>query len=696
MKRVGKYELLEQIGTGGMGTVWKAFHPRFEKYVAVKEILAHGTNDQGIRKRFEHERQVLKQLPEHHNLVSLLDAFEWQGRYFVVMDYIEGHTLRDIIRSGPTPADKVVDLLIPVLTGVNALHQAGFVHRDLKAENVVLGLDGSVVIIDFGLAESISSPPQNQLGTAKYTAPELIDPQKNRGADRVQADLYAVGILAYELVVGEKRFRDTFRHIYRGSSNSLNQRWLEWHCNFNAEAPVLHEFDPHIPLFLSRTVESLMAKHTNNRFRSTEDALRALGRRSGRDRSPVSPSRSARSEPSERRTLVDRNASAYSSRSTTYQSAGQVVPHRARTGFFANRIGSAPQWFLWAAGAVWATLVTLCVGFMFLTDQAGFTMTVQGAPQGSIILVDNAPRGITAHTGNVVVTGVKAGSRALRVVCEGYGEFTTTVVGQNGQNQVVDAKLQAQQISPANEIEYQGPMIYIPEGEFQLGSNDHQPNEKPAQAVTLPAYYIDKFEVTNDQYRRFCEATGRAIPTNPWWNEKYFLGSPTLPVVGVTWDDARAYAQWAGKRLPNEIEWEKAASWGRGAKLKNIWPWGASFDPSRANATSTSPVQPGVISGNTSAYGVFDLAGNVAEWTDSDYQPYPGNTQPDPNFGSKNKVVRGGSFRGGPEDTRTSRRLFHTPQFEKSDQEERSWLIGFRCAISADDPRLTEVLKKTR
>ncbi|HNC45751.1 MAG TPA: SUMF1/EgtB/PvdO family nonheme iron enzyme, partial [Acidobacteriota bacterium] len=188
----------------------------------------------------------------------------------------------------------------------------------------------------------------------------------------------------------------------------------------------------------------------------------------------------------------------------------------------------------------------------------------------------------------------------------------------------------------------------------------------------------------------------RAFPTNPWWNETYFLGSPTFPVVGVTWDDARAYAEWAGKRLPNEIEWEKAASWGRNVTVKNIWPWGTTFEPSRANASSTSPIQSGATPGNTSAYGVLDLAGNVAEWTDSDYQPYPGNIQPDPNFGSKNKVVRGGSFRGGAEDTRTSRRLFHTPQFQKSDQEERSWLIGFRCAISADDPRLAEVLKKTR
>ncbi len=692
MKRAGKYELLEQIGTGGMGTVWKAFHPRFEKYVAVKEILAHSADDQSVKQRFEHERQVLTQLPEHHHLVSVLDAFEWQGRYFVVMDYIEGHTLREIICLGPTSPETAVELFKPVLTGLLALHQAGFVHRDLKAENVMVGLDGSVVIIDFGLAESITSPPQNQLGTAKYTAPELIDPQKNRGADRVQADLYAAGILAYELIVGEKRFRDTFRQIYRGSSDSLNQRWLEWHCNFNTEAPVLHEIDPHIPVFLSRTVESLMAKHTNNRFRSASDALRALGHRPGPEQNTTTHSRSARNEPSRQRVTADQNVRIGSLRSTTFHSVSPTLSRPSKSRFFS----SAPQWLVWAVGAVWITLVTICIGLIFLADPVGFTVTVQGAPPGSTVLVDNAPRGISFYNGTLVVAGVKSGNRALRVVCAGYGEFTTTVVGQDGQNQVVDAKLQAQPASLANEIEYQGPMVYIPAGEFQLGSNDHQPNEKPAQKVTLPAYYIDKLEVTNDQYRRFCEATRRAFPTNPWWNETYFLGSPNLPVVGITWDDARAYAEWAGKRLPDEIEWEKAASWGRNVTVKNIWPWGTTFEPSRANASSTSPIQSGATPGNTSAYGVLDLAGNVAEWTDSDYQPYPGNIQPDPNFGSKNKVVRGGSFRGGAEDTRTSRRLFHTPQFQKSDQEERSWLIGFRCAISADDPRLAEVLKKTR
>jgi iron(II)-dependent oxidoreductase len=250
-----------------------------------------------------------------------------------------------------------------------------------------------------------------------------------------------------------------------------------------------------------------------------------------------------------------------------------------------------------------------------------------------------------------------------------------------------------------NEIDYRGQMVLIPAGEYPMGDDAHNPEERPVHQVTLPDYYIDRYEVTNRQYREFCDAQTprRAYPANPWWDTNYFPGQPDAPVVGVSYNDAVAYATWAGKRLPTEEEWEKAASWGQGATAKRMWPWGNESDSSRANVARTEensrPSNVGQNANGASAYGVHDLAGNVAEWVGSFYQAYQGNQTADSNFGQTNRVVRGGSWRSSLDDTRTTRRFFHAPTFSRSEAQQRSWLIGFRCAIAANDPRLQQTIR---
>jgi formylglycine-generating enzyme required for sulfatase activity len=211
--------------------------------------------------------------------------------------------------------------------------------------------------------------------------------------------------------------------------------------------------------------------------------------------------------------------------------------------------------------------------------------------------------------------------------------------------------------------------------------------------VTLSDYYIDKFEVTNAQYKKFCDETKRPYPTNPHWDGQYFENNPDEPVVGVNWNDAAAYARWAGKRLPTEEEWEKAASWDAKAQQKRPWPWGNAPEPSRINLGADHPDAVGRQPGGASPYGVQDMAGSVAEWVDAFYQPYAGNSSPDPNYGTKNRVVRGGHFRLDINDVRTTARYYHGPEFESAEKKLRSWLTGFRCAVSANDPRLQEFLR---
>jgi iron(II)-dependent oxidoreductase len=292
------------------------------------------------------------------------------------------------------------------------------------------------------------------------------------------------------------------------------------------------------------------------------------------------------------------------------------------------------------------------------------------------------------------VTGLKAGKRVVRVSHEGFTDFNATVTGQDGEVKTLVAQLVAStnQTGLPKEIDYNGPMILINAGEFIMGDDNHQPDEKPAHKVTLPDFYIDKFEVTNGQYKKFCDATKRSYPTNPWWDTAYFR-KLNMPVVGVNFAEASAYAEWAGKRLPTEQEWEKAASWGPGADKKRTWPWGDSDQPANAVLSTNHPSNVGSKQSGASAYGVQDMAGNVLEWVDAFYQAYPNNNAPDPNFGNGSRIVRGGSFRSDSQGARNAERIYAPAEFTAAEKKERSWLIGFRCAVSANDTKLQERLR---
>jgi iron(II)-dependent oxidoreductase len=366
----------------------------------------------------------------------------------------------------------------------------------------------------------------------------------------------------------------------------------------------------------------------------------------------------------------------------------QVAPPRRR---------GIPLW-VWFLLAGFVLLVMLAVGvglYVYITREPGFTMIVRGAPPGSDVYVDNVSRGVTAADGTIRVPGLKPGKRLVRVAHEGYIDFNTSITGSDKDVSIV-AQLTPTETKPTFPalINYSGPMILIGGGEFVMGDDNHDPTERPSHKVTLPDFYIDKFEVTNRDYQKFCDETRRTYPSNPWWDDNYLKGSPQAPVLGVSWVDANAYAAWAGKRLPTEEEWEKAASWDTRTQKKRQWPWGDTPDATKANVGGqkrTSDV--GQYEAGACAYGVQDMSGNVAEWVSSYFQPYGGNQSPNPDYGTKNRVVRGGTYKGDLEDARTTRRLYHAPLLNEAEKKNRAFLIGFRCAISADDPKLQPHLK---
>ncbi len=220
-------------------------------------------------------------------------------------------------------------------------------------------------------------------------------------------------------------------------------------------------------------------------------------------------------------------------------------------------------------------------------------------------------------------------------------------------------------------------MVQIPAGPFLMGYDKRHPDEGPMHTRLIDRpYWMDKYEVTNAAYRGFVTATGRQAPDH-WRNGAFGPGEERLPVVYVTWYDAQDYCGWAGKRLPTEAEWEKAA---RGTDGR-LFPYGDTFDAKKSNSPQSGigrliPV--GSFPQGRSPYGLSDVAGNVWEWTDTWYQPYPGNSHPSPNYGEQYKVVRGGSY----VDCSFYRCGLSAPTFNRGffKRETKNSGFGFRCA----------------
>jgi formylglycine-generating enzyme required for sulfatase activity len=213
-------------------------------------------------------------------------------------------------------------------------------------------------------------------------------------------------------------------------------------------------------------------------------------------------------------------------------------------------------------------------------------------------------------------------------------------------------------------------MVYVPPGKFVFGSDDI-PSAQPAREIQVDGYWIYTHEVTNEQFGKFVAATGYRSEGD--WRQYFAGGREKYPVVGVTWNDAVAYAGWVGVRLPTEAEWEKAA---RGSD-RRLWAWGSVADAKKANLAELvgSAGAVGSFREDVSPYGCFDMTGNVREWTGSLFAPYSAGEFNRQSAGDSERVVRGGSWRNSLSSARVSNRDRGKPH---SGDETR----GFRCAMS--------------
>lgn len=269
---VGDYKIIEEIGRGGFGVVYKGIHKLTEQEVAIKTINTSLTYDPKFKERFFAEAKIQAKL-RHPHIVTMYNFFQFQGQYFIVMEYVEGfvfpdgkriNNLHQLINLGPLSEEKIFQIFKQILEGVGYAHRRGILHRDIKPLNILFTPEGSIKIADFGIAKIVAGDTNvtvsgTRVGTPLYMSPEQI---LNEPLDKT-TDIYSLGVTLYEMAVGEVPFKAT-------STTSVEKQHLF------SPPPLPSEKNPNISKELERIILKALSKKKENRFQSCEEFLEAL------------------------------------------------------------------------------------------------------------------------------------------------------------------------------------------------------------------------------------------------------------------------------------------------------------------------------------------------------------------------------------------------------------------------------------
>jgi serine/threonine protein kinase len=266
-KTILNYKILSLIGSGGMGSVYLAQHTQVDRKVAIKVLLPQFLENEEIKQRFKNEASTLAHL-HHPKIVGLFDYFEDDSGMYLVMEYVEGKQLDDVIRyeTGPMPEEKALNIITQILQAFSYAHHAGIVHRDIKPANILVTRDHSVKILDFGIARIVGDGNHNltktgtQIGTIFYMSPEQVQGKK---AD-FRSDIYSLGVTFYQILTG--------LNPYEG----LTTEYEVYSKIVKEDLPSPQDIYPGVPIYLSDILAKALHKNPDYRFQTCEDFLKAL------------------------------------------------------------------------------------------------------------------------------------------------------------------------------------------------------------------------------------------------------------------------------------------------------------------------------------------------------------------------------------------------------------------------------------
>ncbi len=272
--KIGKYEVKERLAMGGQAIIYKAYDALLDRYVAIKQISPHLAENPMFLERFRKEAQILARLGATQSaIVTIHELIADERGLFIVMEHVTGKSLELIFEENPQPVETkaALQILWRLAAALNDVHCAGIIHRDIKPGNIIIGEGLHPKIADFGVAASLTGQTSMVLGTTKYMAPELLSGHSFDG----RADMYSLGFIMYEMLVGRAKFNELFADIVR-DKHSEALRWMKWHSNTSLQAPPLHEVNPAIPPMLSQIVTTMICKDPAGRFADMEALGKAI------------------------------------------------------------------------------------------------------------------------------------------------------------------------------------------------------------------------------------------------------------------------------------------------------------------------------------------------------------------------------------------------------------------------------------
>jgi tetratricopeptide (TPR) repeat protein/tRNA A-37 threonylcarbamoyl transferase component Bud32 len=263
-KTISHYKILDKLGEGGMGVVYKARDTKLDRMVAIKFLPQHLTTDSVEKERFVHEAKAASAL-NHTNVTTIYEIDEFKGQTFIVMEYCEGETLRQVIQKETLSIRKVLNIAVQICEGLAIAHEKGIVHRDIKSDNIMLTPRGQVKIMDFGLAKLKGATRLTQsrstLGTASYMSPE----QAQREEVDHRSDIFSFGVVLYELLTGQLPFQG-------------DHEAAVLHAIINEEPLPVARFNNKVSEDLQRVVSKALAKEKEERYQHIDDVLADLRR----------------------------------------------------------------------------------------------------------------------------------------------------------------------------------------------------------------------------------------------------------------------------------------------------------------------------------------------------------------------------------------------------------------------------------
>lgn len=592
-----------------MAQVFLARHRFHGGLFAIKVLAEYLAGDPSIVSRFEHEARMAASLANHPNIVPIFDIGEGDGIHYLVMQFVPGEDLASYLRrQGPISLAAAANVIAQATEALSCAEARHIVHRDLKPANMLLDESGRIKILDFGISRIADLSDGLTRPGESVGTPYYMSPEQVRGEPcDIRSDLYALGVVFFELLTGHRPFENE-------SAPAVQIAHL------TTPPPSLLAYQPSLPPACDGIVQKLLAKRPDDRYQNTAELLETLvsyGANAGPG--DLRPSINAGLHEAIVRAQqlpLERQPSSATPSSSASISDIPTMPRAAANGPATPvSIATAPAEAPETPQSSRRTVLTVA-----LSSAALVVIAILA------VLWLRHPKPVTAPTTNIAATAAAP---------------------------------------PAVYSDSHGRMLLVAAGSFLFGA------QADSQNITLPAFYIDETEVSNAEYRAFCEATGHKPPPT-----QDYTAHPDDPVGGVSYQDAAAYAAWAGKRLPTEEEWEKAA---RGSDGRT-YPWGdapwtgdvpTGLQPVNANPLRRSPS------------GAYNMAGNVWEWTATSYTPTSADTTAmqqllkGQSFSADWRIIKGGSFKPGDDED------FDVAKHRPLPIDARSPWIGFRCARNA-------------